>query len=131
MIPDLRRKLISVLHGDPDCTDAQLLALARGLVVERDTYRDACARNWGPMSRPWSAIKVGNLVLARGEEPSVWVLVGREVGEDGIAVRLIGPDGGTRQWTMRPDDTATVLAPLPEKFLDEAKGLLVEELGAS
>ena len=97
MIPDLRRKLISIWGGDETCTDAQLLEFHRAKRKAHDFYRDAYE------SRPaydttWEHVELGQMVVTRhGPDAGVaaWMIAGRQSsGEDTVKllfVRLIEP----------------------------------------
>ena len=97
MIPDLRRKLISILGADEDCTDAQLIEHARAVRRERDTYRDLYERQ-PSRTVTWDEVGISQMVVAkRGPDKglAVWMIAGRQnMGTDTLKflfVKLIGP----------------------------------------
>ncbi len=134
MIPDLRRKLVSILGADDTCTDAQLLEHARHVRRERDTFRDL-HRNRPAYTCTWADVQLGQMVVAeRGPDAglAVWMISGRQVlGDDMLKllfVKLIGPaeDMEIRWLDKRAADSVTVLDMAPVGHGTAALG----ELGA-
>ena len=126
MIPDLRRKLISILETDEHCTDHQLLERARYVMRVNATLWELLSRSRTPIRKPWAAVGIGEYVLER-ESGALWTVVGRLVGEDEIEFRMHGPNGEHRTWTMRRSDEVAVLESSP---LANGAEILAAELGA-
>lgn len=118
MIPDLRRKLISILRADAACTDAQLLETARARMKAHDTYRDLHRRR-PAHTVTWEQVQLGQMVVAeRGPDAglAVWMIAGRardELGDDLrlLFVRIIEPTENPEIMWMdkRRGDPVTVL----------------------
>ena len=97
MIPDLRRKLVSILGADEACTDAQLIEHARNVRKQRDSYKDAYERR-PAYDTTWEHVELGQMVVTKhGPDAGVaaWMIAGRQSsGEDTVKllfVRLIEP----------------------------------------
>lgn len=97
MIPDLRRKLISIWGGDEACTDAQLLEFHRAKRKSYDFYKDAYERR-PAYDTTWEHVELGQTVVAKhGPDAGVaaWMIAGKQSsGEDTVKllfVRLIEP----------------------------------------
>lgn len=91
MIPDLRRKLVSILRADAACTDAQLLEAARARMKAHDTYRDL-HRQRPAHTVTWGEVQLGQMVVAeRGPDAglAVWMIAGRARDEFGDNLRLL------------------------------------------
>lgn len=111
MIADLRRRLISKLRAPTDCTDAQLLEHAANVVIQRDTYRDLLARSRTAVRKPWAAVGIGDMVVAKNGD--VWTVHGRDPGEDEITFKVTSPSGDAKTWAMRPSDEVNVFECTP------------------
>ena len=116
-IPDLRRKLVSILAADEGCTDAQLLEVARLRMKERQVYKDLHAQRPAYTST-WAHVQLGQMVVTeRGSDAglAVWMLAGRQ--RDGsevdkmLFVKIIDPkDEPEVMWLdKKREDTVTVL----------------------
>ena len=121
MIPDLRRKLVSILGANPAGTDAQLLEHARHVVRERTTYK-ALYEARPAHTVTWGQVELGQMVVAeRGPDAglAVWMIAGRQRGDLGngtdvlkmLFVRLIEPTEMPEVLWMdkKADDPVTVL----------------------
>jgi hypothetical protein len=121
MIPDLRRKLLSILGADPDCTDAQLVERARYVRKSEATYK-ALHKMRPPHETTWGKVDIGEFVQAeRGKDKdlAVWMVCGVRPHEEEVEVllfRLVGPERAEDSlWiTKRRSDPATVLGPVPQ-----------------
>lgn len=135
MIPDLRRRLISKLRAPDDCTDAQLLEHAANLLAQRDTYRDLLTRSRTAVRKPWAAVGIGDMVVAKNGD--VWTVHGRTPGEGedtDITFKVTSPGGDAKTWAMRPSDEVNVFecSPIAGAFeaLEEALGARWKGVGA-
>jgi hypothetical protein len=135
MIPDLRRRLISKLRAPENCTDAQLLEHAANVITQRDTYRDLLTRSRTAVRKPWAAVGIGDMVVAKSGD--VWTVHGRTPGEGedtDITFKVTSPSGESREWPMRPADEVTVFecSPIAGAFeaLEEALGARWKGVGA-
>lgn len=118
MIPDLRRKLISILRADEGCTDAQLLEAARARMKAHDIYRDLHKQR-PAHTVTWDEVQLGQMVVAEhGPDAglAVWMVSGRardELGDDLrlLFVRIIAPteDPEILWLDKRRSDLVTVL----------------------
>lgn len=114
MINDLRRRLVSKLRAPEDCTDAQLLEHAANVITQRDTYRDLLTRSRTAVRKPWAAVGIGDMVVAKNGD--VWTVHGRDPGpSEGaeITFKVTSPSGESRTWPMRPSDEVNVFECLP------------------
>ena len=133
MIPDLRRRLVSKLRAPTDCTDAQLLEHAANLIAQRDTYRDLLTRSRTAVRKPWAAVGIGDMVVARNGD--VWTVHGRDPQfGDEITFKVTSPAGDARTWAMVPSDEVNVFecSPIAGAFeaLEEALGARWKGVGA-
>ena len=134
MIPDLRRKLVSILGAPETATDAQLIEHARAVCRERDTYRDLYQQR-PAYTCTWGDVQLGQMVVAeRGPDAglAVWMIAGRQnMGEELklLFVRLIGPaeDMEIRWMDKVRTDEVTVLDMPPVGHGTAALGELVGE----
>jgi hypothetical protein len=134
-IPDFRRKLISKLRAPEDCTDAQLIQHAAHVVIQRDTYRDLLTRSRTAVRKPWAAVGIGDMVVAKNGD--VWTVHGRTPGEGedtDITFKVTSPSGDAKTWAMRPSDEVNVFecSPIAGAFeaLEEALGARWKGVGA-
>jgi hypothetical protein len=135
MIPDLRRRLISRLRAPEDCTDAQLIQYAAHVVIQRDTYRDLLTRSRTAVRKPWAAVGIGDMVVAKNGD--VWTVHGRDPGSSEgaeITFKVTSPSGDSRTWAMRPSDEVNVFecSPIAGAFeaLEAALGARWKGVGA-
>lgn len=130
MIADLRRKLVSVLGADEDCTDHQLIEHARHIVKVNAALWELLSRSRTPVRKPWAAVGIGEYVVER-ESGNLWTVTGRFPGDGedtDIRFTMVSPSGESRDWVMRRADEVTVFEPSP---LANGAELLAAELGAA
>lgn len=131
MIADLRRKLVSVLDADEDCTDHQLIEHARHIVKVNAALWELLSRSRTPVRKPWAAVGIGEYVVER-ESGDLWTVHGRFPGKgkkgDKIEFHMTDPDGKGKEWTMHRDTEVLVFEPSP---LANGAELLAAELGAA
>jgi hypothetical protein len=127
MIPDLRAKLKSKLGLDCATKDSHILTAVENLIAQRDTYRDLLTRSRTAVRKPWAAVGIGDMVVAKNGD--VWTVHGRTPGEGedtDITFKVTSPGGDTKTWAMRPSDEVNVFecTPIAGAFeaLEEALG---------
>jgi len=129
MIPDLRRKLVSALGADEDCTDAQLVTHAKHVTTVNATLWDLLSRSRTPVHKPWAAVGIGEYVLERGNS-AIWTVVGRDPGQGEdteIGFTMRDPGGGTKEFVRPRSGKAWTFELSP---LANGAEVLAAELGA-
>lgn len=114
MISDLRAKLRSSLGLDPATKDNHILTAVDNLIRQRNTYRDLLARSRTAVRKPWAAVDIGDMVVAR--DGDVWTVHDRIPGEGedtDITFKVTSPSGETKGWPMRPSDEVNVFEHSP------------------